>query len=131
MITISAFLMGREKQFPLSVEQALNAADLLSRVNWLLAKLNIDAVVTSGYRPPEINQVVGGANLSQHTLCKAVDILDPYGKTGTLLTQRRELLVKAGLWLESPMYTRKNVNGNIVMWSHLDTKERVNRIFNP
>lgn len=123
--------MGRDLAHPISLEMAKNAADLLSRVNYLFGRLNISAKISSGYRPAEINTSIGGAAHSQHTICKALDVIDPYGKIGSLLVSRKELLVSSGLWLESPMYTRKNVNGQIIIWCHLDTKDRANRVFNP
>ena len=132
MITAEQYLMGRDKAYPLTVELASNMADLLSRVNFLFGRLNISGSVSSGYRPAEINKMVHGAAVgSQHTLCKAIDVTDQFGKMGILLTARHSLLVSCGLWMENPNYTKKTVNGIYVHWLHLDTKERKNRIFNP
>jgi len=132
MITAKQYLMGRDKLYPLTVELASNMADLLSRVNYLFGRLNLTAPVSSGYRPPEINYLVqGAAKTSQHTLCKAIDVVDQYGKIGLLLSKRTDLLESCGLWLENPNFTKKLIAGKQQCWSHLDTKERKNRIFDP
>jgi hypothetical protein len=131
MITLSEYLMGRDKDYPLDTRQALNAADLLSRVNYLFGRLNLHAPVSSGYRPSAINEAVNGAKMSTHTMCAGIDLLDQYGKIGILLSKRTDLLKECGLWIENPDYTKKLVNGVLVNWVHLDTKERKNIIFNP
>lgn len=124
--------MGRDKDFPLDMQQARNAADLLSRVNYLFGRLNLKATVSSGYRPSSINKTIGGAKLSTHTVCAGIDLIDPFGKIGILLTKRTDLLQEIGLWLENPLYTIKhNQDGSKTHWIHLDIKERKNRIFNP
>jgi hypothetical protein len=132
MITLEEYLMGRDKEFPLDMLQARNAANLLGRVNYLFGRLNLSAPVSSGYRPSAINKTIGGAKLSTHTVCAGIDILDKFGKIGILLSKRTDLLEQCGLWLENPNYTVKiDANGNKVHWVHLDIKERKNRIFNP
>jgi hypothetical protein len=132
MITLKEYLMGRDKDFPIDMNQARNAADLLSRVNYLFGRLNLKATVSSGYRPSSINKTIGGAKLSTHTVCAGIDLSDPFGKIGLLLSKRTDLLQECGLWLENPLYTIKhNQDGSKVFWIHLDIKERKNRIFNP
>lgn len=132
MITLKEYLMDRDKEFPLDILQARNAADLLSRINYLFGRLNISARVSSGYRPAAINKTIGGAKLSTHTVCAGIDIEDVHGKIGILLSRRPELLAECGLWMEHPNYTVKNKeDGSKVFWVHLDIKERKNRIFIP
>lgn len=132
MITLKDYLMERDKDFPLDMQQARNAADLLSRVNYLFGRLNLKATVSSGYRPSSINKTIGGAKLSTHTVCAGIDLIDPFGKIGILLTKRTDLLQEIGLWLENPLYTIKhNQDDSKTHWVHLDIKERKNRIFNP
>lgn len=132
MITLKEYLMGRDKDFPIDMNQARNAAELLSRVNYLFGGLNLKATVSSGYRPSSINKTIGGAKLSTHTVCAGIDLADPFGKIGLLLSKRTDLLQECGLWLENPLYTIKhNQDGSKVYWVHLDIKERKNRIFNP
>jgi hypothetical protein len=131
MITPKEYLMGRDAQYPLTHEQYSMMCDLLARVNYLFGRLNISAKVTSGYRPEKINVLAGGSKNSMHVKCGAIDVADGYGKIGQLLLSRPEMLIEYGLWLESPSYTRKNVDGKTVHWVHLDIKHRENRVFIP
>jgi hypothetical protein len=125
LILPSEYLMGRDKIYPLVEEQYLNMCDLLIRVNLLCHILKFDVVkVTSGYRPGSYNKKAGGAALSGHMTCKAVDLSDPQqGKYGKLLLANTKLLEELGLWLEDPSYTKG--------WIHLDTKPRKNIVFIP
>ena len=128
MITVEQYLMGRDKEFPLDMLQARNMANLLSRVNFLIAKLDIEANVSSGYRPSSINKTIGGAKMSTHTLCAGVDLFDKNHLIAKVLMSNQALLEKCGLWLEHPSYTMgKDGNG----WVHLDIKMRKNRVFIP
>lgn len=121
MITLDEYLMGRDKDFPLDMLQARNAADLLARINWLLGHLNIEAKVSSGYRPSAINKKIGGSKMSTHTVCAGIDLVG--NDLAKLLFKRQDLLEKCGLYLEHPDYTPT--------WAHLDTKKRKNRVFIP
>lgn len=123
MITLKEYLMGRDKEFPLDMLQAQNAADLLARINWLLGTLKIKAKVSSGYRPTAINKSIGGAKMSTHTVCAGIDLYDPDGMLAAKMLDHLDLLEQCGLWLENPKYTKN--------WVHLDTKQRKNRVFNP
>lgn len=123
MITPKEYLMGRDKDFPLDMLQAMNMADLLSRVNHLIASLKISARVSSGYRPPSLNKKIGGAKMSTHIVCAGIDIHDPQGEIGKMLKSNVKILEEYGLYLENPEYTKG--------WIHLDTKARKNRIFIP
>lgn len=123
MITLKDYLMGRDKEYPLDMLQAQNAADLLSRVNWLFGSLEIHAKVSSGYRPSAINKKIGGAKMSTHTVCAGIDLHDPDGMLAAKMLDHLDLLEECGLWLENPRFTEK--------WVHLDIKQRKNRIFNP
>jgi len=123
MITPEEYLMGRDKEFPLDMLQAQNMANLLARVNWLLGKLNIQAKVSSGYRPSAINRKIGGAKMSTHTVCAGIDLHDKDRSLADLLRDNLDLLEECGLWLEHPDHT--------LSWVHLDTKQRKNRIFIP
>lgn len=124
MISVKEYLKDREITHPISLEMAVNMSDLLSRVNYLFGRLNLRASVSSGYRPVEMNnRINNAAKESTHTICKGIDLVDPYGKIGLLLLARQDLLKECGLWLENPVYTKS--------WAHLDTKERINRVFNP
>ena len=123
MITPKDYLMGRDKIYPISKEQALAMADLLARINHLFATLKINAHITSGYRPGHFNKAAGGAARSGHLVCQAIDVADPQGELAELFKNNLKLLEEYGLWLEDPEHT--------LGWLHLDTKERKNRIFKP
>lgn len=123
MITLTEYLMNRDKDFPLDMLQARNAADLLARVNWLFGTLEIHTKVTSGYRPSALNKKIGGAKMSTHTVCAGIDVSDPDGMLAAKLLDHLDLLEEAGLWMEHPDYTPK--------WIHLDTRPRKNRVFIP
>jgi hypothetical protein len=132
MITVSEFLMGREKEYPLTIQQAMNMADLLSRVNHLFATHKIITRCTSGYRPAPINEAIGGAKKSAHIDCLAIDVSDPKGKIGEFLVNNKKLLEEYDLYLENPEHTSKLLkDGSRSGWVHLDRKKRKNRIFNP
>lgn len=115
--------MGRDKEFPLDMQQARNMAELLARVNFVLGKLDLKVKVSSGYRPSAINKQVGGAKLSTHTVCAGVDLVDKDGMLAAKMLDHLDLLEEVRLWLENPKYT----NG----WIHLDMKQRKNRVFIP
>lgn len=123
MIDLKTYLMGRDKEYPISIEQAQNAAKLLARVNWLLGTLRINAKLSSGYRPGTYNVKAGGAQKSTHLMCSGIDLHDPDGMLACKMLDHLHLLEEAGLWLENPKATPK--------WVHLDIKERKNRVFNP
>jgi uncharacterized protein YcbK (DUF882 family) len=123
MISVTEYLMGRDKEFPLDIQQARNMAELLSRVNWLFGTLELHATVSSGYRPSAINKRVGGAKMSTHTVCAGIDLLDPNGLLAAKMLDHLDLLEECGLWLENPKVTAG--------WIHLDTKKRKNTVFNP
>lgn len=135
IITLDAYLMGRDKQFPqeFTQEVLLNAITLLEKVNALLWNLGIKfAEVSSGWRPAAINGAVpNAAKRSLHMTGKAIDIKDDKGQSlaGKILT-KPELLKNYDLWLEDPAATKgKNTN-----WVHLDVgirSDRPLRMFKP
>ncbi len=123
MITLKEYLMGRDKDFPLDMLQAQNAAELLARINWLFGTLKLKPSVSSGYRPSVINKKIGGSKMSTHTVCAGIDLHDPDGMLAAKMLDHLDLLEECGLWLENPQYTKN--------WIHLDMKQRKNRVFNP
>jgi hypothetical protein len=126
MITILDYLMGREVEYPITPEMALDAEDLVSRVNRVLHEFGEDRVVTSGYRPPKINaQVHGAAPKSNHTICRACDLEDKDGRLDQFCLDNLALLEEIGLWLESPIHTDS--------WCHVQKvpPHSGNRVFLP
>jgi hypothetical protein len=129
-ITTPEYLMGRDKQEPLSPQQQTNMAELLRRVNALMAEVRLllpafRTAVSSGYRPPSVNRRVGGAPNSAHLTCEAVDVRDMGGTLGKFLSKRQDLLLKHDLYMEDPKVT--------TTWVHLQTRptRSGNRVFKP
>lgn len=138
-LTASGSYPERENHKELTPEYLENAKKLLTKVNQLLADLGItSAKISSGFRPTAVNAATkGAAKKSNHTICRAVDIIDDKGQSLAKRVQKLEeeakdgFLVKYELWLEHPEAT-KGVNSN---WCHLDlstsrTARKV-RIFRP
>jgi hypothetical protein len=108
-----------------------NAAELITRVNLLLKDLKVTTTrITSGWRPREINQRIGGAPRSYHITGQAVDLRDNEGQDfSKILISNKHLLHRHQLWMENPSFTRGNTN-----WVHLDIGTRPEldlRVFNP
>lgn len=99
--------MGREKDHPLSRDQMYNALDLLERIRDLEKKYiesgGTPFVLTSGYRPPLINEhVVGAKKGDAHERCMGIDLRDRDLCLSDFLLQNKPLLEHLGLWMESP-----------------------------
>lgn len=126
-ITLTEYFMGRDVIFPeaLTPEIKANAAMTVGKVNSLLAVMEAEgmkfeahpvsqSLVSSGWRPPQINrQVKGAAPKSKHMTGQAVDLYDPEGDIDNFLMsgQGQSVLASLGLWLEHPSATKS--------WSHL------------
>lgn len=123
----------RRKVYALQLkpEYLINAQKLLIQVNGLLKELGItESDVTSGWRPPSVNQQTqNAAKSSYHMICLAVDILDDEKQTlAKLVASRPDLLKKYNLWLENYEFTK----GRFQNWVHLDLgsrQDRPNRMF--
>jgi hypothetical protein len=119
-ITLEHYLMDREKVYPdeLTPEIRKNAETTVSLVNALLAVLETEGVpleahpvsqslVSSGWRPPQINrQVKNAAVRSKHMTGEAIDLYDPDGLIDEYLLARPEPLVALGLYQEHPSATK-------------------------
>lgn len=110
-----------------------NATKLLSIINPFLNELGIkSAQVSSGWRPPTINQATpNAAKNSGHMSGNACDIFDDKDQTlGKLIASNPDLLRKYSLFLEDLNSTR----GRATNWVHLDCLNRVDRpsrVFKP
>lgn len=129
-VTLESYLMGREVKYAseYTSDVAMNAMQLLPRVNALLQDLGVSSViVTSGWRPPSLNaHIPNAAPRSLHMVGKAVDLSDVEGKLFNLIIDHHPLLKKYELWVENRMFTPT--------WVHLDIghrKEREVNIFSP
>ena len=129
MITLEQYFMGRDLAFGnyLTPELRDNAARLLPIINGLLLLAHKNGVplylnpktkshVSSGWRPPIINETTpGAAPHSLHLVCRAIDIYDPEGDLDEwLMAQTSTHLTGMGLWLEHPASTKG--------WAHLQDK---------
>ncbi len=70
-ITLGNYLMGRQKEYPVSADLLANATNLIARVNRILRMYGKSGVVSSGYRPGKYNQLAGGSVGSAHITCQA------------------------------------------------------------
>lgn len=115
--------MGRDILYDCSDEWRANARETLDKVNKFLSFLestypDIDwekkngTLVSSGWRPPEVNKnTPNAAPKSKHITCQAIDIYDPDGDIDETITD--ELLEQFELYREHPSATKS--------WVHLQT----------
>jgi hypothetical protein len=126
-ITLGEYLQGRDAIYPaeLTAEIGANAATTVKLVNSLLAVMEAEgmkleahpvsqSLITSGWRPPQINrQVKNAAPKSKHMTGEAVDLYDPEGDIDNFLMsgQGQRVLASLGLYIEHPSATKS--------WSHI------------
>jgi hypothetical protein len=125
-ITIEDYMMGRDSMYPgeLNDDIEANAEETVRKVNSLLAVMEAEGVlleanpktqslVSSGWRPPQINgQVKNAAPKSKHMTAQAVDLYDPEGALDDFCTgSAQAALASIGLWMEHPAFTKG--------WCHL------------
>ncbi len=139
MITLNEFLMGRDKEFPLAIDLAMNAAKTLSSINYLRGRYGKPLSCSSGYRPGRFNKAAGGATASSHLSCEAIDCQDKEPQVWRKFEGESHLIThfanwcldnldelrKAGLFLEDPRWTKS--------WTHLQTRtpRSLSRVFKP
>jgi hypothetical protein len=127
-IVLTDYWAGRDLEYAeyWKPEYELNAKELLTRVNGLLRALDRPgAVVRSGWRPPPINDKVGGAPGSGHLTGRAIDLADSNRQLARIILRDYSVLEAAGLFMEDPGETRG--------WIHLQLHppKSGNRIFKP
>lgn len=137
MITQEQYIGKWQADFAASAIHAVNAAELLRRVNALF-----DHLALSGVRPktnPITGCAIGGETLggfrphecpigspsSAHKTGEAIDIYDPLNELDSYITKNPDLLVKFDLYREHPMSTNH--------WMHLSIRkpDSGNRTFMP
>lgn len=130
MITLEQYFGAFTATSQPSAETRDNALDLLSRVNALLAKIDLEEArapkVNSGWRPAWYNATVANAApRSKHITGQAIDLADPEGNLDQYLDDHRLLLVDHDLYMENPLSTKG--------WTHLQSVRpgSGNRIFIP
>jgi hypothetical protein len=140
-ITLGDYLQGRDAIYPedFTLEVMANAEKTVKLVNSLLAVMEAEgmkleahpvsqSLVSSGWRPPQINrQVKGAAPKSKHMTGEAVDLYDPEGDIDNFLMsgQGQRVLASLGLYIEHPSATKS--------WSHIQIvpPRSQSRIFYP
>lgn len=111
MISKKELLMGRDKHPEYTQEVSDNLDKLLIALNKLRKAYGKPMIVTSGFRPSDINKAVGGAKKSNHQLGLACDFKDTDGKIDEWCLNNLDKLAEYGLYLESPDHTKG--------WCHL------------
>lgn len=129
MITLHDYWLGRDitHSLQLGTDLRRNAARTVEAANALLvlakgAGVTLETsprtgtIVTSGWRPADINAATPGAALrSLHMSCEAIDLYDPDGDLDDwLLASADTVLRDLGLWLEHPAATKG--------WAHVQTR---------
>jgi hypothetical protein len=129
MISRDDFYKNRDLEYSSdwTNEIELQAQVTIKRANQLLVAFGDEnRVVTSGWRPPEVNaNIPGAAKFSRHMTGQAIDIEDHEGDLDEWCLAHPEVLVTLGLWQEHPAATKG--------WCHLQTvpPKSGNRVFYP
>lgn len=129
MITLHDYWMGRDQTHATSLDTGTrhNAYLMVELANKLLilaktAGVSLEAnprtgtIVSSGWRPAEINATVpGAAPRSKHMTGQAIDLYDPDGDLDDwLLTDDgQRVLTNLGMWMEHPSATKG--------WAHVQS----------
>ena len=129
MLTIEAYFMGRRELHSLAMtpdieREALRTIELVNKLLTEAQEAGVvlepnprtKTIVSSGWRPPAINEATpNAAPRSHHMSGRAVDIYDPDGDLDDWLMtdEGQAALTRIGLWLEHPAATKS--------WSHLQT----------
>jgi hypothetical protein len=118
-------LRDRATRDTLTPLQRNNLDALQVRLTALFLNYRKPLVVSSGYRPPEINAKVDGAAKSWHQEVAALDIQDTTGEVWTYCMDNLEACAALGLWLEDRRWTPT--------WVHLQIYPPAsgNRVFIP
>lgn len=111
----------KDQKCPPEYEDNLDA--LLYSLNEFRDAYGKPMIVTSGYRSPEHNALIGGAKNSSHLRCQAADFSDKDGKLKEFCLANLPLLQQCGLWMEHPSHTPG--------WVHLQIRPAKQRVFLP
>lgn len=115
MITLTDYWAGRDRQYPEELTDDIkeNAAQIVARANLLITAYREDTgdsdphVVTSGWRPPQVNKgIANAAPRSKHMTGQAIDLSDPEGQLDEWCMEHPEILEQLGLYQEHPSATK-------------------------
>lgn len=111
MINLDDYLMGRDKDYPLTDDLLDNAFDLVGKLNTLQDEYGLKLIITSGYRPPEINKSIRNAIQGDaHEKCQGVDLRDTDRALSDWCLANLETLIDIGFWMESPVSAKNHVH---------------------
>lgn len=111
MISLDDYLMGREEQYPLSIELEDNAVEMVRRLGLLEDAWGSPLILTSGYRPNAINSVTPLAVQGDaHSRCQAADLHDANQELSKWLLANLNILSTIELWMESPISAINHVH---------------------
>lgn len=110
-LTLDDYMQGRDVKYGITATQFADALATLDALNKLQIECGIFLVITSGYRPPQITDTIPGAvHGDAHERCEGADLAD----TGKVISKwclaHVEVLVKLGLWMESPLDAHDHVH---------------------
>lgn len=117
MITKSELLKGRDKAYPKAYTKEIsdNLDRLLVVMNQVRAAYGKPMTVSSGWRPPEVNEdTSNAAKASNHLKGLACDIADPKGDVMRWVLANLDLMQQLGLYLEDFRWTPTWVHFQIV-----------------
>ena len=112
------YWMRRDALYPRDMTPNIehNAEIMVGLSNQLLTRFGQGRKVTSGWRPPSVNQNTPGASrTSKHMTAQAIDLADPDGDLDDwcMSSVGQRILIELGLWLEHPFNTPK--------WCHVQS----------
>lgn len=111
MITLEDYMMGRDAAYPPSDEQLAAAKDIVEKLGSLEEAFGSPIVLTSGYRPPEINATVPGAkHADAHEKCMGADLRDLGKELSKWCLANLLVLETIGLWMEAPGSAQNHVH---------------------
>lgn len=124
-ITMTEYLDGRDLTAPLTRSMTENMCKLLVAVNILRDRYGKPLIVSSGYRPPEVNKAAGGKPNSAHMTCEAIDIADVHGELKMWILANHLILEELDIYLED--------FAACPTWVHIQVRKPAsgNRIFKP
>lgn len=131
MIALHDYWRGRDLTHGLLLSTAMraNAARTIQIADKLLVLAKLagvtletipgtdGSIVTSGWRPPDVNAATPGAAVkSMHLSCEAIDLYDPDGDLDDWLMSDggQRAMADLGLWHEHPSCTKG--------WAHVQTR---------
>lgn len=102
-ISLDDYLMRRDVKFGIQPNFALSAIATVKTLNALQDCYGKELTITSGYRPPQLNETIPhAAKGDAHERCLGVDLHDPDKAVSKWCLEHIEILVGLGLWMESP-----------------------------